>query len=155
VKGRKATPTALRVLRGNPGKRPLPKNEATPEALGETAAPPEWLDDDAKKEWARVAPLLSRNGLLTELDIDALVAYCRCFSDWKEASAKIKQFGMVIKTPSGYPMPSPYAPIAQRALMTMYRFMGEFGLTPAARTRVQRATPKIDASNPLDRFIRR
>jgi P27 family predicted phage terminase small subunit len=155
MRGRKPTPTALRVLRGNPARRPLPVDEATPVVLASTAAPPEWLDDAAKHEWARVAPLLAKNGLLTELDSDALVAYCRAFADWREASARIKQFGMVVKTPSGYPMPSPYAPLAQKALVTMYRFMVEFGLTPASRTRVARATPKLEPHNPLDRFIRR
>jgi P27 family predicted phage terminase small subunit len=153
--GRKPTPTALRVLKGNPNKRPLPADEPTPEAVRENVAPPEYLNPAGAAEWRRVAPLLAKNGLLSELDLDGLGVYCRAFADWRDATAKLEQFGTVIKAPSGYPIQSPYVSIAAKALAVMRAFMTEFGLTPASRTRVTRSTPKIEPSNPLDRFIRR
>src|SRR5262245_13474122 len=133
MRGRKPVPTALRILRGNPSKRPLPDQEVTPQAVRESIAPPEWLDDPAKKEWARVAPLLAKNGLLTELDLDALSADCRAYTQWREASEHLARFGPVVfSRRNKYPIQSPYVSLAKQALLTMQRFMSEFGLTPAA-----------------------
>jgi P27 family predicted phage terminase small subunit len=127
-------PTALKVLRGNPGKRPLPATEAHP---GEaTIGPPAWLDEDAQTEWNRVAPVLARNGVLTEMDVDALTAYCEAFCRWKAASQKIREFGMVIRDGKGRPIKSPYVPIAHKAMETMKALMTEFGMTPSSRARV-------------------
>ena len=48
IRGRKPKPTALKVLEGNPGHRPLNKKEPMPK--GKLPRCPEWLEDDAKKE---------------------------------------------------------------------------------------------------------
>jgi phage terminase small subunit len=74
MKGRKPTPTMLKVLSGNPGKRPL--NEREPAAPQGVPEPPEWLDDEAKAEWARVTVDLAAMGLLSQADRPALAAYC-------------------------------------------------------------------------------
>lgn len=155
MRGRKPDPTVLRVVKGNPQKRPLPKDEPAPAAVRETHPPPDWLDDVAKAEWCRIAPMLVRNGLLTEMDLDALTAYCHAWCVWKDANAKIRQFGIVIKSQNGFPMPSPYLPIANKAMVTMKGFMLEFGMTPSARTRVTRTEEKTPAANPLSKFLKR
>ena len=146
MKGRKPVPTSLRVLRGNPSRRALPENEPQPEALPENIQAPEWMDDDAKKEWARVAPMLVKNGLLTEMDVDALTAYCHAWCAWKDANAKIRQFGAVVKSPSGYPIQSPYLAISNKAMDTMRGLMTEFGMTPSSRTRVTRNSMPVKVS---------
>jgi len=155
MRGRKRLPTALHMLRGNPGKRPLPTNEPTPEALPATVDPPPWLDKVAREEWKRLAPLLADNGLLTVLDADALAMYCRAFASWREATDKIAVEGSVLTSRNGYPVVSAWINVAAKNMITMRSLMTEFGLTPSARARVSRATPKLDASNPLDKFIRR
>lgn len=43
MKGRKPTPTVLKRLQGNPGKRPLAKREPQPRSEPELPPPPEWL----------------------------------------------------------------------------------------------------------------
>lgn len=148
-------PTELRVLRGNPSKRPFASDEPTPAPVLETQAPPECLDEAGKAEWRRVAPILVRNGLLTEMDVDALTTYCHAYALWKEANAKIRQFGIVIKSPNGYPMPSPYLAIANKAMLQMKGLMSEFGMTPSSRTHVSRAKDPAAAANPLQRFLDR
>ena len=57
-------PTHLKLLRGNPGKRPImPDPEPPiPEKLPE---PPEFLRTDARDEWWRIVPELKALGLLT------------------------------------------------------------------------------------------
>jgi len=166
VRGRKPTPRVLRILLGNPGRRPLGPDEPTPPVVPETQAAPDWLDDGAKVEWGRLAPMLVREGVLTEMDLDALTAYCVAWSTWKDATQQIRRFGMVIKTGGkttkgpdgketttpGYPMQSPYISIANKAMAAMKGLMTEFGMTPSSRNRVARV--ELPPINPLDRFTK-
>ena len=59
-----------------------------------------------------------------------------------EAAQQIQKYGLVFKSPSGYPMPSPYLAILHTALDQMRAFLTEFGLSPASRSRVRVANPK-------------
>ena len=63
TRGRKPKPTALKVLEGNPGKRPL--NDREPVPPKGTLKCPAWLLPEAKKEWKRLAPALEAMGVLT------------------------------------------------------------------------------------------
>lgn len=47
IRGRKPKPTNLKVLEGNPGKRPLPTNEVKPQKKAPRC--PQWLEEDAKR----------------------------------------------------------------------------------------------------------
>jgi len=137
MRGRKPVPTALKILRGNPGCRRLNDREPEPaEAVNLT--PPDWLNEDAKAEWADKAPMLQRLGLLTEADLDAFCLYCQTFARWKEAEKKLLQFGMVVKSNSnnGFPVLSPYLQISNKAQAQATKMLIEFGLTPSSRSRV-------------------
>lgn len=136
MKGRKPEPSALKLLRGLPGKRKLSMDEPRPAAL-EGAQPPDWLDDEAKAEWQRLAPILERLGVFTETDTIALTAYCEAWATWKGATQKIRQFGMVIKGKDGdLPIVSPYVKIAEKAFTQVKGMLIEFGMTPSSRSRV-------------------
>ncbi len=143
MRGRKPQPTALKILRGNPGKRALSVDEPQPAPVV-TLRAPSWLDKDAKKEWRRLAPMLERLGVLTESDTGALTAYCTAWSTWKTATQKIREFGLVIKHPTAGKLPvvSPYVRIANNALTQMRGLLLEFGMTPSSRSRVH--VPKTD-----------
>ena len=56
-------PFPLKVLRGNPGKRPM-KPEPQPEQATDVPAPPPFITGYAADEWWRTAPELQRLGLL-------------------------------------------------------------------------------------------
>lgn len=142
MRGRKPVPTAMKVIRGNPGRRPLNAHEPQPQAPVDLT-PPAWLQEDAKIEWADKAPMLQRLGLLTEADLDAFCLYCQTFARWKAAEKKLLEFGMVIKSSShnGFPIVSPYLQIANKAQQQATRMLIEFGLTPSSRSRVTTSTP--------------
>ena len=53
----------------------------------------------------------------------------------------IQQYGAMVKSPSGYPMQSPYVAIANRQAEILMRIAAEFGFTPASRSRI--ATPSL------------
>ena len=71
--GRKPTPTVLKLVKGNPGKRAVNKAEAVV-ALSEPT-PPAFLCDDAKVEWGRVCSALYAAGLMTKLNRTTLTTY--------------------------------------------------------------------------------
>jgi P27 family predicted phage terminase small subunit len=144
MRGRKPVPTDLKVLRGNPGHRPLNVDEpALPPVESEAFdTPPLELTGDAAAiaEWGRLAPMLRAARQVTEAERGSLIALCQQWSRYLSANSKAEAAGMVIKSPSGYPMPNPYLGIANRALTHCTKLWGELGLTPSSRSRVS-ATP--------------
>ena len=133
-RGRKPKPTALKELEGNPGKRPLNKNEPKPDKKAPRC--PAWLEEEAKREWKRTGRLLEQLGLLTEMDMAAFAGYCQAYARWKEAEEFITQHGTMIRTPNGYLQQVPQVSIAQTNLKIMLKFCEQFGLTPSARSRM-------------------
>ena len=136
-------PTQLKVLRGNPGRRPI-KPEPQPRIAAEIPAPPDHLTDDARLEWLRVTPELHHLGLLTVLDLQPLVAYCDAYGRMMTAKRAIAIMaakdpltrGLMIKTTNGNMIQNPLIGTANTAALNMVRFASEFGLTPSARTRL-------------------
>jgi P27 family predicted phage terminase small subunit len=156
MRGRKPVPTQLKLLRGNPGKRPIATHEPAPAALEASTAPPAWLEASAKKEWRRLAPLLAKNGLLSELDVDALTAYCITFAEWRRAAAAARKQSTVMSA-NGFLMPSPHVTMARQALALCRSLMNDFGMTPSARSRVTKTAvlAPVPVGNPLEKFLRR
>lgn len=124
----------MKLLTGNPGKRPMNRHEPKPEP----AVPdcPTELGPVARNEWARLAGELGKLKLLTQLDRAALAAYCGAYALWAEATEAIQKFGTMVKSPSGFPIQSPYVSIANRQAEIMMRIASEFGFTPASRSRI-------------------
>jgi len=127
------TPTKLRVLRGNPGKRPLPQHEAQPKPRLPQA--PVFLSMEGKREWTRTGKRLLGLGLMTEIDTAALAAYCQAWGRWRGAEEKLNEFGVVIKVGASLQV-SPYLSVANKAMEQMTRLLIEFGMTPSSRSRV-------------------
>ena len=134
TKGRKPKPTAMKMLEGNPGKRPLNLKEPVPEK--KLPKCPDWLEDEAKAEWKRLCKGLFNMGLLTEYDMATFASYCQAYARWKEAEEFISQHGTIVKTKTGYWQQVPQVSIAQTYLKIMNRFAEQFGLTPASRSRI-------------------
>ena len=152
MRGRPPTPTALKILRGNPGKRALNRNEPTP-APRRSLAPPSWLAGElARREWRRLAPKLSRLGLLSEIDDAALGQYCQLWQRWREAEAALREHGMVIVGNKGAPVLSPYVAIVNRSLAQMRALLVEFGMTPASRSRVKTDPGAKAETDPFEKF---
>lgn len=138
TRGRKPVPTHLKLLRGNPGGRPL--NAEEPQfQVG--ADPPEWLSPSAKAHWGTIAQQLEDAGVLTTMDATALGMYCEAFARWQDAQQQVVKFGSVIKAPSGFPVQSPYLAVANKAFEQMMKMLVEFGMTPSSRSRVTSKKP--------------
>ena len=113
MKGRRPTPTALKIARGNPGHRRIADDEPQPSTEIDLAVPEILADDaDARAEWESNAPMFHRLGILTELDRDALTLYCATFSRWKQAERQLRKFGMIVQ--AGREQISDREPVSRR-----------------------------------------
>lgn len=108
---------------------------------------PDHMRGLARAEWNRIVLLLEKFKLITEIDTAALALYCASYGRWQEAELRIQEIkdkggdGLMVKAPSGYPIQNPYLAIANRAMEDCYKYLQQFGLSPAARTRV---TPGVN-----------
>jgi P27 family predicted phage terminase small subunit len=134
MRGRKPMPTALRIVTGNAGKRPLNTREPKPVTAIPTC--PAHLSATAKAEWKRLAHHLHDLGVISELDRSALAAYCQAYGRWVEAERKLKETPILLRTPAGYVQPSPWLAISNKNVELMHKFMSELGLSPVSRSRV-------------------
>lgn len=145
--GRRPEPTALKVLRGNPGKRPLNLREPRPEV---TVPPcPAHLTGEARREWRRASRLLAQMGLLSRMDKAALALYCQAWGRWVDAEDYLKKYGVMVKSPSGFPMQSPYLAVANKSMEQVRALLTEFGMTPSSRTRLS-VEPQEQEPDPLE-----
>jgi P27 family predicted phage terminase small subunit len=131
LRGPPKTPTALKLVAGNPGKRALPKNEPKPPIT--CPDPPDYLPETAKVEWRRVCPRLAELGLMSDIDIAVLAGYCGCFADLLDATDKQRGRATVLKTHNGNWVQSPFVSMIRQARLDMVRFAAQLGMTPAAR----------------------
>lgn len=145
--GPKPKPTAVKEMEGNPGKRALPENEPRPAELLEIPKPPSFLMPLAKKHWKKMSEELRGCGLLTAIDLDAFAAMCNAYATWVDAQQQLKKTGMLVRSPNGHPVISPYISISEKALNRMLQYQKEFGLTPSSRVRVE-----VDGDGEDDEF---
>lgn len=142
-------PTELKVLNGNPGKRPLPKAEPKPPAIEPEM--PGWLDAEASKEWTRIVPILLRMKVLTEADGTALATYCEAVSTYAEASRVLQRDGFAfLNEKTGVEHARPEVSIVQQCRVIIKAFCQEFGMTPSSRSRMVMVVPEREKSKMED-----
>lgn len=157
--GRKPKPSHLRLVGGNAGKRPINKKE--PKVKKGAPIAPKWLSPKAKAAWPRAVKLLTDMGVLTVADGFALEMLCEAYADLLTARAAVqlpvlgvskqkdgeltsfvlaeggevtyvtygKNGAMIRNRPE-------YALIAD-AERRLKASLSDFGLTPAARSKIQ------------------
>ena len=156
-RGPAPTPTPILKLRGS---TLVSKRRQKNEAQGPAGAPdqPDWLDDEARKMWDHLLPMLEGMGVLTRIDGNALARYCRLWSRWRKAEAFIDGKGEMypLKGDKGGVkcfMQWPQVAIAAKLAQQLTRLEQEFGMTPSARTRIQLAPNAQGTSRGKSRFF--
>ena len=148
--GRPSKPTKLKVIEGNRGKRPLPKNEVEPGTAG-AAKCPAHIKGIARAEWQRIAPELHRLGLLTMADRGTLEAYVTAYAGYRDALEHVQSEGAVQVTQTGYQQLSGWMSVLQKCRQEMIRYAAHFGMSPSSRAGLSVDKP---AENPLEVMIR-
>nr|PZN59463.1 MAG: phage terminase small subunit P27 family [Sphaerobacter thermophilus] len=142
--GHNRKPTVLKVIQGNPGKRALNKNEPKPRPIA--PEPPPGLDRFGREAWRRLAPLLERQGLLTEDDAELFWAFCQTWSQLRKAVRELNKMN---------PRDEDYRKVAvtvENARKDLRLLAVEFGLTPAARSRIDLPQAEDEADGALERL---
>ena len=150
--GRKPLPTHLKLVKGTA--RPHRLNKAEPIPVVAVPAPPDHLDEDARKKFSEMAELLARHGVMTELDTHALARYVVIWRRWLEAEQEVKRRGHVVKTSNDNIIQNPFLAVANKCLAQMAQIESEFGLTPSSRSRIRMAEP-AETSDPFEDFLTR
>jgi P27 family predicted phage terminase small subunit len=134
-------PTRLRVLEGNPGRRPLPKNEPQPAAGAPSC--PSILSPEARAQWRKLVKAMP-DGLLTKADQIILATLCEAWADWCEAVEDLRVNGWYYTTEKGFEGQRPAAAKMKQATATIISLSSRLGLSPADRTRLSmpEAAPK-------------
>lgn len=136
-RGPRPLPANVHQLRGNPSK--IPQGTLDAQAFVDVEIPncPQFLKDEARREYRRIGPLLAAAKLVTLLDRGSLAAYCVNYARWVHAEKKLADLGDAgheAVTPSGYKQIGVWLQISHRAQDQMLKFAREFGLTPSARS---------------------
>lgn len=152
--GPKPKPTVVKLFEGNPGKRALNKDE--PKVPPTKLRPTTWLSVEAKREWRRVAKLLAKYKMITELDRQLLEAYCTAYARWREAEEEIDLLVVRRKRKNFWiQKQNPYLAVSNMARKQMMECLAELGLTPSGRSRFIQAGKKRgddDGTDPLGLF---
>ena len=133
--GRHRKPPQLKVVDGT-----FRKDRDAHGPTVEMVAPgcPVWLPKSAKKYWKEIAPQLENVGLIGIVDTAAFAAHCDSFGKFEEVTRKLKLIeDMLDETPKGYQVQSALFTIRNKLWDQVMRSSNDFGLTPAARSKVK------------------
>ena len=119
-----AKPTALKLLEGNRGHRPIPDDNPEPEPMKTFPKPPKWFDDIAREEWMERGRELFDTGVLTSIDLPVFEFYCYLYSQTRQSPSNQK-------------------------LQQLRLYMGELGMTPASRNKIHVKKPNADDDSPF------
>jgi phage terminase small subunit len=125
-RGRKPQPAALKLARGNPGKRPIQPEVELPPGVPDRPTF-DGFDEMAVVEWDRVVAFLPP-GVLSPADQMVLAGYCMLVSMWQRAVARLK-----------YDQSA--EPVVRLTYQEMRKAAAVFGIGPAERSRVKATKP--------------
>jgi P27 family predicted phage terminase small subunit len=138
MRGRKPTPTAIKDLRGTTRQDRANPSEPQFDVPARTPSPPDWLDEPAAEVWRDLGRMLLNAGLYTVVDKYALAMFCAAAGRWIGAERRLQEEGPILySAESGNPYQNPWLHVANKGWDQMNKMLGEFGLTPAERSRVK------------------
>ncbi|MGI8746316.1 MAG: P27 family phage terminase small subunit [Bryobacteraceae bacterium] len=167
VRGTLPTPTKIRILNGNPSRRPLPVNE--PQFAPGIPDRPKGMSADARKRWDALVAEIANAGVLRRVDGGALGMLCEDLAmldtlrqglaaQAREITKKAKEKKQQI---SGNALTAlSRTTEGRRTFSTIRELTGqiiiqrrEFGLTPSSSTRVQASGPGAQFIDPLEQAL--
>lgn len=124
-------PVELKILEGNPGKRPLPNSHPKPQPVAPRI--PYGIYPRARKFWKEHGPKLERLGILTEVDGPAFTMLAIHWALAFEAARVIRDDGLSTVDENGSVRKHPLLQVLRDNSTAFRLYAAEFGLTPSAR----------------------
>lgn len=159
-RGPQPKPTVLKLIQGNPGKRPI---DLSGEVMPEVGVPdiPRHLNKEARKEWKRITVELQQLGLISKLDRAALALYCQAWGQMvlleeslnADVELEMQRGGdishaMSFTTAKGYQGQAVKVQLINNLREQVNRYLAAFGLSPSSRGRVKASNNTGQASLP-------
>ena len=145
IRGPKPTPTHLKELAGNPGKRPLNADEPTPPA----GAPekPAHFNEDASVWWDWLVDMLGQMGILAQSDVAIMTLYCDTAAEYITAKRDLNRIGGFVSKSekTGQYYINPYVNVLAMLKKQLLCYLAELGFSPTSRSRVKRNSPASGA----------
>lgn len=148
--GRKPKPPQLKLIEGNPGKRPVPD---APQAPPIAPRKPKWTElvpgrtssetrvrKDADTEWQRIVPVLDSLGLLSTIDHAILTDYCVVWARIQQGERLISHQGFTTTSEKGALAKHPVVTVLNQYRTQLRFYLGELGLSPSSRGRLELPT---------------
>ena len=145
-RGRKPTPTVVKLNTGNPGKRPLNTNEPEPKKC--IPDMPKWIEPFALavENWQRESKILDGIGVLTEADAEVLATRCYLYHQMVELANDVQKEGTTIDGQRHNPKQKQLESIIKE-----HRTFGSLlGLDPSSRSKI--STIRKQQTNEWDDF---
>lgn len=152
LRGPKPAPNVIKLLTGNTGRRPINLSDGVNPVVC-VPSPPKWLSRHAVREWRRIGKELAKLGLIAEIDKASLATYCQTWGDlcdlevaFSAQKRKVQESvgetdtslmaAYFQKTPTGFLRDSAIHRKIVEMRGELDRYVKNFGLNPAARSRV-------------------
>jgi len=134
-RGRKAKPSVLKKLTGNPGKRKL--NQLEPAFEVSIPDAPSHLDEIALTEWNLLTQELAAKQVITQVDKAILALYCETWSEWIMLGELLKDQAVMKTYPTGAEYLNLLIGARRSARQELKQYASELGITPSSRTKVK------------------
>ena len=137
----RAKSAAMRLLQGNPGKRPLDLSTDVNFRVGAPAIPKD-MKGVALAHWRSLVPVLIEGRVLTPADGSILELTCQAYAYMKMLQRECDKKKSIVYEQIGAAGQKTKRrhvefDLLDRAERKYFRYLSEFGLTPATRTRVK------------------
>lgn len=142
MKDRKPSADYLRLIpspeaAADPEKPDTPRPDQPKRRPAPAIKAPAGLSKRAKAEYVRAATELVRTAKWSVLFVQPLAAYAASWDRWLQARGRLKKLDdLVVLTPNGYPVQSPWYTIANKERDFMLRIAGDLGFTVVSQARV-------------------
>lgn len=150
--GRKPLPTHLKILRGNPGKRPLNKHE--PKFAEDLPEPPGYLSDRSRNIFVMIRARLESMGYASSSHTEALTLIALRLEEVELCTETLNAEGLTQhKTDDKGNVTRrarPEVVIRHEAAKHAQSLLAEFGLTPSSATKV--IIPSKQPTNAFQKF---
>lgn len=155
MSGPPKTPTHLALVKGNPSKRAA--NKAEPKPASGVPPVPKHFDKMGKYWFKRIGEELDAVGVMTTLDGKALELLIEAYTEYRQHCDVLAEEGYTYKTVSAtgedIVKAHPAAVMKSDAWKRIRAMLGEFGMTPASRSKVGAKGPA--EADPLDEFLKK
>ncbi len=141
-------PTRLKIIQGTA--KPGRAKEPQPQPAAHLPTPP-GISKESQKLWKELAPELQRLGLLSTVDVPALIMTVVAGGVAMEAAKALRQQGLTRLDENKVERKNPHFQLFRDAAANYYRWASRFGLTPADRAGLN--VPGSEEINSLEKFL--